>query len=215
MKATKRWIGLVIFVAVCLGAGKELHAIGNPLSVVLWLLKMQCVGEAISKKNTLSESHGPGEGSYCTTTLEMGVKNDLRHGQNTTGLQRGENLLQSRFPIGDFAQHRYQQCPIKPVLLQLPLAESGTQELNVVKIRCLGLLPRAIQHAGLEIQSDYHALLPDLFRDGHRQPSWAAARIQDGHAWLKPEMLDDYRRTIGLREGIIQFNEPSQPYRAR
>jgi ribosomal protein L16/L10AE len=56
--------------------------------------------------------------------------------------------------------------------------------------------------------------MADPFGQGKGQPTWTAPRIKDGHARLRIEMLDDHRCAIGLRERVIQFHHPSQPYGA-
>ena len=150
-----------------------------------------------------------------SNALEMGIEDHFGHRQNSSRLERVEDLGQRSLWIGDLAKHSNQQRTIEIAAWQAPFSEPGLHESNIAKPRCSDLLPRSVEHSRLNVDRDHHTRRADAFGDRNGQTPRPTPGIEDRHALLKSQMFDDERRTVGLGEGIIQFDQPMEPRRAR
>ena len=128
--------------------------------------------------------------------LEMGIENDLGHGDHATGLQGIENLPHRRFPIRNFAQDRHQHRPVEPVAAEFALSQPALEKSNIGELCGLGFFPGALEHPGLDIHGHGFASRPDVPGDGDGKAARTTAGIQHRHARLQIQTLDDDRRPI-------------------
>lgn len=172
---------------------------------------MKCVCRAVSIKCFLSKPDLPGEPGYSLTALKMGIKDDFRHGKDTTRFKRIEDFFKRCLSVRYFPQHRHEKRPVKLIMLQFAIASSGMNKFDIVKACGLRFFPDPVEHAGLNIESHHQSFFTDLPGQGDSQSTWTTAGVKYRHAGPEVEKLDNDRCPIDSGERIVHFHEPIHP----
>ena len=163
----------------------------------------------MAEEGTFHKASARGNAGNPLARLEVGIEDDFDNGKNATGFEGAEEFAKGGGLIGNFAEHGDENGPIEALGRELAIAKSRGDERDVRAAASLDLGLRSGEHPRLDIERHNLAGHADTLGQGNRQAARPTAGIEHTHAGAKAERVDDEFGAIGLRERVVEFDQPT------